>query len=139
MARNALRLLAISLDDSDVAEVSVACRSKWPRFELKKANTIAGIKRVINGKSPNVILLDLNSNDNIGLNMLKQIRSYSQAPVIVLSYTTNIEKTLKTIEAGANYLMIKPIRKNELLVYIEHLINQHQSTKQSSNWGINDD
>ncbi len=74
--------------------------------------------------SPDVILLDLGLPDMSGLAVLKRVREWSQAPVIVLSARNGEADKISALDHGANDYVTKPFSTGELLARIRAWLRQ---------------
>jgi two-component system, OmpR family, KDP operon response regulator KdpE len=64
---------------------------------------------------PAVILLDLGLPDLEGLDVLKRLREWSEAPVIVLTVRDDVQEKVAALDAGADDYVTKPFSTPELL------------------------
>jgi two-component system, OmpR family, KDP operon response regulator KdpE len=69
----------------------------------------------IAGRRPDVILLDLGLPDLDGLEVLKHLREWSEAPVIVLTVRDDVQEKVAALDAGADDYVTKPFSTPELL------------------------
>lgn len=67
---------------------------------------------------PDVILLDLGLPDIDGLQILKQIRSWSNMPIIVISARTKEQEKVEALDSGADDYITKPFGTEELMARI---------------------
>lgn len=67
---------------------------------------------------PHVILLDLGLPDIDGHQVLKQLRSWSQVPVIIISARTREEEKVIALDLGADDYLTKPFGIGELMARI---------------------
>lgn len=73
---------------------------------------------IANSACPDIILLDLGLPDMDGLDILKNIRSWSLCPIIVLSARTTDNDKVSCLDLGADDYITKPFSTNELLARI---------------------
>jgi two-component system, OmpR family, KDP operon response regulator KdpE len=73
-----------------------------------------GLVGIANWK-PAVILLDLGLPDMDGLQVLKRLREWSEAPVIVLTVRDDEQEKVAALDAGAEDYITKPFSTPELL------------------------
>ena len=66
-------------------------------------------------RRPWVILLDLGLPDMEGLEVLKRLREWSEAPVIVLTVRDDVHEKVAALDAGADDYVTKPFSTPELL------------------------
>jgi two-component system, OmpR family, KDP operon response regulator KdpE len=69
----------------------------------------------IASRRPDIILLDLGLPDLDGLEVLKRLREWSEAPVLVLSVRDDEEGKVAALDAGAEDYVTKPFSTPELL------------------------
>jgi DNA-binding response OmpR family regulator len=103
-------------DAPEVIETIVLCLTiRWP--DIVMVATGSGVEAIAlaQGLEPDIILLDLELDDLYGLQVLKEIRSFSSSPVIII--TANHEETsrLKSIEMGTDDYLVKPFTHIDLL------------------------
>ena len=67
---------------------------------------------------PDVILLDLGLPDMDGLDVLKQIRSWSSVPIIIVSARDQEKEKVTALDLGADDYITKPFGTSELLARI---------------------
>ena len=73
-----------------------------------------------------LVILDLGLPDIDGFDVLSELRSWSSAPVIVLSVRADEEEKVKLLDAGANDYVTKPFSVQELMARIRVLLRQAQ-------------
>jgi len=67
---------------------------------------------------PKLILLDLQLPDGNGLQVIQEIRNFTEAPVLVLSVMNAEEDKITLLDAGADDYITKPFSMGELLARI---------------------
>jgi len=67
---------------------------------------------------PDMVILDLGLPDITGFEVIKQLREWSQVPVIILSVKEQEEDKIKALDAGADDYITKPFGMGELLARI---------------------
>ncbi|MGN0657091.1 MAG: response regulator transcription factor [Ruminiclostridium sp.] len=71
-----------------------------------------------------IILMDLMLPYKSGEELIKELRSYSDTPVIVLSAKSMLETRLEALRLGADDYILKPFDLNEVLVRIEVVLRR---------------
>ncbi len=66
-------------------------------------------------RRPDVILLDLGLPDMDGVVVLRRLREWSHAPVLILSVRESVEQKIAALDAGADDYVTKPFDAAELL------------------------
>jgi two-component system KDP operon response regulator KdpE len=87
-------------------------------FKVAEAGTLAQAERLATETRPAAVLLDLGMPDGDGLDLLKQLREWSHAPVIVLSARDREDDKVLALDAGADDYLTKPFGTSELLARI---------------------
>ncbi len=75
-----------------------------------------------------LVILDLGLPDLDGFEVLSELRTWAQVPVIVLSVRADEEEKVKLLDAGANDYVTKPFSVQELMARIRVLLRQFQHT-----------
>jgi two-component system KDP operon response regulator KdpE len=87
-------------------------------YQVHEAETgQAGLIEIANRK-PAIILLDLGLPDMDGLDVLKRLREWSEAPVLVLSVRDDEVGKVAALDAGAEDYVTKPFSSPELLARV---------------------
>lgn len=72
-----------------------------------------------------LVILDLGLPDRDGLDMLRELRGWSQAPVIVLTVRADETQKVAVLDAGANDYVTKPFGVQELMARMRALLRSH--------------
>ena len=81
---------------------------------------------------PQLVILDLGLPDQDGFTVLKEIREWTNIPVIILSVRNSEDDIVKALEAGADDYIIKPFNTSELIARIKANLRRSQITIDSS-------
>ena len=85
----------------------------------------AGIQEAVR-RQPDLILLDIGLPDIPGLAVLKRLREWCQAPVLVVSVRYREEDKIAALDSGANDYITKPFGTGELLARLRVLLRSAQ-------------
>src|ERR1035437_10589731 len=116
-----MKILIIEDDQQIVEAITLAFQIRWP--EAKLVSTPQGEKGIelVENEKPEIVILDLGLPDINGFEVLKQIRLFSDIPILILTARTEESDIVKGLEWGADDYMIKPFRQLELLSRIKAL------------------
>ena len=99
-------------------------------FEVNDARSGEEALEKLHEESPDLILLDLKMPGIGGLQACREIRSSSEAPIIVVSGKKSRQDRAEAFEAGADQYITKPFGIEELLACI-HAVNRRASSVRS--------
>lgn len=105
----------------DISQVFQMC---LPECKLISANSGKKGIELLGNESPDILIIDLNLPDIGGFDVLKQIRRYSQVPIIVLSFQNDEADVVKALELGADEYIIKPFRQLEFAAHVRALLRR---------------
>lgn len=80
-----------------------------------EATTAADGLRLVLAQRPDVIILDLGLPDKDGLEVVRELRGWSEVPVVVLSAREREADKVAALDAGADDYLVKPFGVDELL------------------------
>jgi len=83
-------------------------------------------------RRPDVILLDLGLPDSDGLEVLKRLREWSEAPVLILSVRDDEAGKVAALDAGAEDYVTKPFSTPELLARLRAAQRKTRPEEESS-------
>jgi len=113
------KVLVIEDDWKIVEAISLAFHMRWPKVELLSADTGERGIELVESEKPDVVILDLGLPDISGYDVLKQIRTFSAVPILILTVQTDEDDVVRGLELGADDYVAKPFRRLELLSRIE--------------------
>ena len=83
--------------------------------------------------TPDVVFLDLGLPDMDGIEVIRQIRSWSNMPIIVISARSEDDDKITALDAGADDYLTKPFSVEELLARLRVTIRRLSMMKTDSN------
>ena len=113
-----MKVLIIEDAEEVVESIRLCISIRWP--DCVMMNTPRGKEglRLVEGESPDLVILDLALVDGHGLEILKEIRRFSDVPVLIVSATADEVSRVKGLESGADDYIVKPFSHTELLARI---------------------
>ena len=119
-----MKILVIE-DDAEIREfVSIALDVSWPITEMIATHQGNDGVQLVETAAPDVVLLDLGLPDIDGLDVLKQIRAFSEVPIIIISVRADEPTIVKGLEWGADEYIVKPFGQLELLARIRAVLRR---------------
>jgi len=112
-------------DAQEVVESIKLCLSiRWPEcVVLSTPNGRTGVK-MLESESPDAVILDLALLDGYGMDFLKEIRTFSDTPVLIVSAKADEMSRVKGLEYGADDYIVKPFSHTELLARIRAVLRR---------------
>ena len=83
-------------------------------YRISTAHTGKEALPIITSQCPDLILLDLGLPDMDGMEIIRQVRTWSSVPIIVLSARTQEQEKVRALDLGADDYLTKPIGTSEL-------------------------
>lgn len=114
-----MKILVIEDDPNVVMVIRSSFELGWP--EAKIVSTHLGEEGIsmVETEVPDAVILDLGLPDIDGLNVLKQIRLFSQVPILILTVAREESDVINGLTGGADDYLTKPFRQMELLARIK--------------------
>lgn len=110
-----MKPVALIIDDEVQIRRLLRVVLEGENYQVHEAETGQQGLMEIAGRRPDVILLDLGLPDSDGLDVLKRLREWSEAPVLVLSVRDDDQSKVAALDAGAEDYVTKPFSTPELL------------------------
>ncbi len=96
----------------------------FPKSEFKLTESGERCIDLLRAKRPDIVILDSVLKDIDGFETIKQIRSISDVPILMLSYSKEESQIVKAFDLGADDYMAKPIHQMEAVVRVKSLIKR---------------
>jgi two-component system KDP operon response regulator KdpE len=76
-------------------------------------------------RRPDLVILDLGLPDGDGVELIHNLRSWSNIPVVVLSARSNEADKIAALDAGADDYLVKPFGAGELMARVRAQLRRH--------------
>ena len=121
-ARSPTPALVLVIDDEPQIRklLDIALRAQGHGVELADSGQ-AGLDALA-VKGADLVVLDMGLPDRDGLDVLRELRQWSQVPVIVLTVRSGEAEKVAVLDAGANDYVTKPFGVQELMARIRVLL-----------------
>ena len=95
-------------------------------------NARSAVQNLLTGKTPQLLILDMNMPEISGLDLLEFLRrraEWKELPIVILSSESADSMVDKALQLGADAYIMKPVTLEELEKAMEFSIHKHVSTK----------
>jgi two-component system KDP operon response regulator KdpE len=110
-------------DEPEISKFLAAVLTGHQFKPLFAATAGAGLK-LINSHPPEIVILDLGLPDMDGLDLIKNVRQWTNVPILVLSARGREQDKVSALELGADDYLTKPFGAGELLARLK-VIQRH--------------
>ncbi|MEN6585358.1 MAG: two-component system response regulator KdpE [Sulfuricella sp.] len=97
-------------------------------FHVFEAETVRQGLVEAGTRKPDLVILDLGLPDRDGIEFIRDLRSWSEVPLIVLSARTNETDKIAALDAGADDYLTKPFGVGELLARVRVALRRREKT-----------
>jgi two-component system, OmpR family, KDP operon response regulator KdpE len=101
-------------------------------YEVEAASTAAEATKRIATDVPDIVVLDLGLPDGDGRDVIRQVRAWSDVPIVVLSARDRETDKIEALDLGADDFVNKPFGVGELMARmrtaLRHRIQRHAET-----------
>ncbi len=98
-------------------------------YEVTSAGTLAEAMKRIANEPPDVVILDLGLPDGDGKDVIRQVRQWSQVPIIVLSAREREAEKIEALDLGADDFVNKPFGVGELMARLRTALRHRRQTQ----------
>jgi DNA-binding response OmpR family regulator len=127
-----MKILIIEDDKNIVASIECTFNVGWPEVSLLSTDWGRKGIQLVDTENPDLVILDLGLPDIDGLQVIKDIRLFSDIPIVVLTVKMEETTVIRALNLGANDYIYKPFRPMELLARIKRHILFSEKRKESS-------
>lgn len=103
------------VDDEPGIQRALAVTLRARGYEVATVGGGAAALAAAARRPPDIVILDLGLPDLDGVDVIRGLRGWSQAPIIVLSGRTDGDQKVDALDAGADDYVTKPFGMDELL------------------------
>ena len=112
---------AIAIDDDPAMTDLLSLLLKSHGLEIYTANNGEDGLQLVHAIDPDIVLLDLMMPGKDGWQVCREIRSFSNVPIIILSALDNPGMVASALDAGADDYLIKPVPSGVLIAHLNNL------------------
>ncbi|MGF1551484.1 MAG: response regulator [Paracoccaceae bacterium] len=124
------RLLVVDDDDAIRRFLRISLTaSGYETIEARTAEQALGRAAT---ESPALVILDLGLPDRDGVAVIRELRAWSETPVLVLSVRASEDEKVTALDAGAQDYVVKPFGIQELLARVRALLRSRPEREAAS-------
>lgn len=112
------------IEDNDLIREGVAEYFQIERFEVTQFTAAEGVLDAVRRAPPDIIILDIMLPDRNGFMLARDIRSFSDVPIIVLTAKESETDRLTGFEVGCDDYVVKPFSTRELVMRAKALLRR---------------
>jgi two-component system, OmpR family, KDP operon response regulator KdpE len=113
-----LRTRILVVEDEPAIRHFVRMALESEGHEVHEAATLQRGLMEAGSRRPALVIVDLGLPDGDGVTLIRELRAWSVAPVIVLSARSGEDDKIKALDAGADDYLVKPFGTGELLARV---------------------
>jgi len=119
-----MKFLLVSDSEELEGDIWVILRVRWPEVILTHAVDQAKAAEFVQTEQPDMVFLDLNLSQANDLNVLHEVRNFSNVPIIILSENDDVIDMVRALEMGADDCLAKPLVPMMLLAKVNAVLRR---------------
>ena len=123
-------LVLVVEDDTPVRNLITTTLKTHEYRYLSAQNGASAVMEALS-HNPDIVLLDLGLPDMDGMKILKEVRAWSNMPIIVVSARDHEKDKVEALDMGADDYITKPFGTSELLARIRAAIRHFRGTSKN--------
>ena len=120
-----MRILVVDDEPDLVESVRLGFALQWREVEVLEAATGEAALDAVERGRPDIVLLDVGLPDLDGFAVLREIRRFSDVPVVMLTARDDAMDKVKGLELGADDYVTKPFNHLELMARVKAVLRRH--------------
>jgi two-component system response regulator VicR len=119
-----MKTLIIEDDPEIIETIFLIMKIRWPDCVMVSESTGKRGLELAEIEDPDLVIIDLGLPDMSGFDVLRQIRTFSKTPIIIVTVRGEEADIVKGLELGADDYMVKPFGQMELLARAQAVIRR---------------
>ncbi|MFA5760612.1 MAG: response regulator transcription factor [Dehalococcoidales bacterium] len=119
-----MKVLIIEDDENIVESLALSLRMRWPDVVVSSTGMGEEGLQLVEKFTPDIVILDLGLPDINGFEVLRQVRLFSDVPIIILSVLGDEDDIVRGLEMDADDYIVKPFKKMEFLARVKSLVRR---------------
>jgi len=121
-----MKALVVEDDLQTIEAISLIFKLRWPEAELLSTTKGSEAALIAQKESLDVLILDLGLPDMDGIEALKEIRAFSDVPVVIVTARDDSISQVVGLELGANDYITKPFDSGVLLARVKNAVGKNR-------------
>jgi len=121
-----MKVLVIEDDPGIIEVVSLCFQLRWSGTSVVSADSGNKGVELVETESPDVVILDIGLPDMDGYQVLREIRRFSDVPVLMLTVRGEDTDVARGLELGADDYITKPFSHIELIARVQAVLRRVQ-------------
>lgn len=118
------RTRVLVVDDEQQILRALRTSLRGAGYEVETADSVASALAAAAMRPPEAVILDLVLPDGTGTDVARELRTWSTAPVIILSAVGEEREKIAALDAGADDYVTKPVGIDELLARLRAVLRR---------------
>ena len=127
-----MKVLIVEDDPQTIEAVGLIFKLKWPQAEAISTRKGTEAAAIVEKEKPDVVMLDLGLPDMNGFDVLKEIRTFSNVPVLIVTGHSDPVTQVKGLELGADDYITKPFEPGVLLARIRNVLRHGEAVSDTN-------
>lgn len=119
-----MRILVVDDAEDVVESVRLGFTLQWREVEVIGAGTGEAALDIVERELPDIILLDVGLPGMDGFSVLRELRAFSDVPVVMLTARDDAMDKVKGLELGADDYVTKPFNHLELMARVRAVLRR---------------
>jgi DNA-binding response OmpR family regulator len=124
-----MKILMVEDNNEIIDIVAQTLSLRWPEASLISTTLGEAGVELAKQELPDLIILDLGLPDISGFQVLRQIRVFSNVPIIILTVRGDEIDRIRGLEAGADDYIVKPFSPGEFLARVKAVLRRSQMSE----------
>jgi DNA-binding response OmpR family regulator len=119
--------------DNDIASTELLKATLEPKaFTVQTEHAVEAGLKAVQRINPDVIILDLYLPEKDGSQVCRDIRAFSDTPILILSVYDHPQAIARALDEGADDYLIKPVPNGVLVAHLKKLIRRSKRAQVSA-------
>jgi two-component system, OmpR family, KDP operon response regulator KdpE len=120
-----MRILVVDDEPDLVESIRLGFDLQWREVEVLGAHDGDTALDLVERESPDIVLLDIGLPGRDGFDVLRELREFSDVPVVMLTARDDAMDKVKGLELGADDYVTKPFNHLELMARVRAVLRRH--------------